>query len=206
LAERQLLVYVQALPSSIGLVKKFKDLEDAEFRLSHSSKVALSFASSLGFHEILAAGFAPVSNEAVARGATSVFSLPLCDEPARQAEFFPKEEFTHIIIGESLDWVFSGASLVGVLAHKYNLKAYIAAKETKYPERSLILVKDPGAAPEAIDVRRIKGAMEVKLDVKDVQGEVSFQTLEPVRTEMISGESAEIASSLSRKIRRFVKN
>jgi hypothetical protein len=207
LVDRQLLVYVQALPSSIGHgVRNFKDLEGAEFRLSHSSKTALSFAASLGFHEIVAAGYAPVLNEAIARGATSVASLPLCDDPVKQAQFFPEEEFTHVLIGENLDWIFSGASLLGVFAHKRNMKAVLSTHYNvgEFPRPSIILVKDPGENAGTIDVRKIKSAMEVNLNSEAIIGDVSFQTFEAAKTESISGAPSEIASSLSRKIRRFV--
>jgi hypothetical protein len=207
LAERQLLVYVQAIPSWIPRgTKKFKDLEKAEFRLSHSSKAALSLATSMGFHEIVAAGYALVLNEAIARGATSVVSLPLCDDPVKQAGFFPDENFTNVLIGENVDWVFSGASLLGVLVHERNLKGTLSTlhKDGKFPEGCVILVKDPGDATVTIEVRRIKDAMEVNPHPEEVLGDVSFSELEAVKTETISGEPAEIASALSRKIRRLV--
>ena len=81
MAER-VLVYVQAMPVVVPhSIKKFQDLGMSEFSISHSSKVALSAAKSLGFHEIVALGFPPVLQESLARGATSWVSMPLCDDP-----------------------------------------------------------------------------------------------------------------------------
>ena len=44
--------------------------------MSQSSKAAISFAKTLGSHEITAVGFSPILREALARGATSCYSVP----------------------------------------------------------------------------------------------------------------------------------
>ncbi|MGI0091926.1 MAG: hypothetical protein ACREBS_09470 [Nitrososphaerales archaeon] len=207
--DRQILVYVQALPVSIpGWARKFQDLESSEFRMSHSSRVALAFASALGFHEIVAAGFPPVLREALARGATSCMSIPLCDDPLEQASFFRKgvESFYHVIVGENPDWVFTGASLAGVLAesHKLRFQLFQEGDSLYFKESSIILVKDPGEASQNIDVRRIKSSSEKDVNHEDVLGNSTFSKQEPRKNELISGDPKEIASFLSRRIRRLV--
>ena len=126
--------------------------------MSQSSKAALAFASTLGFHEIVAVGFSPVLREALARGATSCKSVPLCDDPLEQSSFFPKEHFSHILIGENPDWVFTGSSLAGILSESRRMQFcfFKDGDSIDFPERSVILVKDSGESPSTIDIRRIR--------------------------------------------------
>jgi hypothetical protein len=121
--------------------------------MSHSSKVALSFAITLGFSEIVAAGFPPIMQEALARGASSCYSMPLCDDPIEQLSFFPTDDFSNIIVGENPDWVFSGASLCGAIIGAKGFDLAPISKEL--PPNSVMLVPDSGEETSGVDIRRI---------------------------------------------------
>ena len=210
-ADRQILVYVQALPVSVPTsARKFQDLESSEFRMSHSSKAALSFAATLGFHEIVAAGFSPILREALARGATSCMTMPLCDDPLEQSSFFPKKRdgsFSHIIIGENPEWAFTGATLAGALAEsrKSRIRLFQEGDKLEFDEGSITLVKDSGEGLRSIDVRRIKTSSETSVNPDGVLGNSSFSKLEPRRNESLTGNAKEISSLLSRRIMRIVR-
>ena len=134
--------------------------------MSQSSKAALAFASTLGFHDVVAVGFSPVLREALARGATSCISMPLCDDPLEQASFFPKDNFSHVIIGENSDWVFTGASLAGTLSESRKMRfcLFQDGDSIDFPESSIILVKDSGESTSSIDIRRIKSSLEAECE------------------------------------------
>ena len=134
--------------------------------MSQSSKAALAFGSTLGFHDVVAVGFSPVLREALARGATSCISMPLCDDPLEQASFFPKDNFSHVIIGENSDWVFTGASLAGTLSESRKMRfcLFQDGDSIDFPERSVILVKDSGESTSSIDIRRIKASFEASVN------------------------------------------
>jgi hypothetical protein len=209
LASRQILVYVQALPVSIpSSARKFQDLEKSEFRMSQSSKVAISFAKTLGFHEIMAVGFSPILREAIARGATSCYSVPLCDDPLEQASFFPKDSFSHVIIAENSDWVFSGSSLAGVLCESRKMRfcLFTEGASLDYPESSVILVKEYGDSSESVDIRRIRNAFDVTVNPEGVLGVSTLSKREAKKSEALTGDTSEIASVLSRKIRRMTRS
>lgn len=202
------MVYVQALPVSVpASAKKFQNLETCEFRMSQSSKTALSFARGLGFHEIMAVGFSPVLREAVARGATSCHSIPLCDDPLEQASFFPRERFSHIIIPENSDWIFTGSSLAGVLSEslKIPFSLFSEGKSLDYPESSIVLVKDSGVCSESVDIRRIRNSFDVTVNPEGVLGDSSLTKRETKKSESLSGDISEIASVLSRKLKRLTR-
>lgn len=208
MASRELLVYVQALPISVPTsARKFLDLEHCEFRLSQSSKGALAFASKLPFHEIVAAGFSPVLREALARGATSCRSMPLCADPLEQSSFFPKEDFSHIVIGESSDWIFTGSSLAGVLSEsrKMRFRLFEDGDSFDFPESSVILLKDSGESTSNIDLRRIKSSFEVGVNPEGLLGDCSISKREARKSESVSGEPEEIAPSLTRRIKRITR-
>jgi hypothetical protein len=204
-----LLVYVQALPVSFPVTpKKFVDLNASNFVMSHSSKTALAFASSLGFPEILAAGFSPILQEALVRGATDKAPMPLCDDPLEQASFLPEGDFSHIIIGENPDWVFSGASLSGILAQTRGIALNVITQDEKiktnnFLSNSLLLVLDSGEHLSSIDVRRIKYSTSASVQPENVLGSSMFTGVEEKRTENITGTPAEISSILSKKLRRL---
>ncbi len=203
---RQLLVYVQALPVSVpNSARKFTDLENCEFKMSHSSKAALVFAGGLGFHEIVAVGFSPVLREALARGATSCYSVPLCEDPVEQASFFPKENFSHYIIGENCDWVFSGSSLAGVLSESRKLRfcLFMDGTSLDFAESSVILVKDSGESSQSIDIRRIKRSFETSVNPEGLLGDSKLTKRETQKSEFLTGDASEIASVLTRRIRRI---
>jgi hypothetical protein len=210
---RQLLVYVQALPvfSSVpSSAKRFQDLETCEFKMSHSSKAALSFATALGFHEIVAVGFSPILRESIARGATSCRSVPLCDDPLEQASFFPRESkegnyYSHIIIGENPEWVFGGGSLAGTLceSRKMRFRLFTEGGPIDFPEDSIILVKDSGEATRAVDVRRIKSSFDVSVNPEGLLGGSTLSKREGRKGESLKGDTSEITSTLVRKLRRI---
>jgi len=206
LISRQLLIYVQALPISVPTsARQFLDLAGSEYRMSQSSKAALAFASTLGFHEIVAVGFSPVLREALARGATSCKSVPLCDDPLEQSSFFPKEHFSHILIGENPDWVFTGSSLAGVLSESRKMQFcfFKDGDSIDFPERSVILVKDSGESPSTIDIRRIKSSFEASVNPEGLLGNSTLSKREVKRGETVSGDASEISTILARRIKRM---
>ncbi len=175
-------MYVQALPVSVASsARKFQDLEGCDFKMSHSSKSALAFATTLDFHEIVAAGFSPILREAIARGATSCHSMPLCDDPLEQASFFPKEIYSNIMIGENPEWLFSGASLAGILSNsrKMHFGLFAEGESLDLPENSVILIRDSGETKKSIDVRRIKASFEVSVNPEGVLGGSTLSRREP---------------------------
>jgi hypothetical protein len=202
-------VYIQALPVSFGFSpKKFSDLQEADFIMSHTSRAALAFATSLGFPLILAVGFSPVLQEALARGATDVKAVPLCDDPLEQASFFPEEHFSHILIGENPDWVFTGASLAGVLMESRKMVLSVvplepAPDDNELSQDSIWLVRDTGEVPASLDIRRIKNSTSAEVDPENVLGSSTFAKLEEKKTENIAGAPPEISSFLLKKLRRL---
>ena len=201
-------MYVQALPTSVPpTAKNFKDIEGSDFRMSHSSRAALAFAKILDFHEIVAIGFPPILREAIARGATSYKTMPLCDDPLEQASFFPKESFSHVLIGENPEWVFTGASLAGVISEsrKLRFRLFRDGQSVDFPESSVILVKDSGESTQPVDIRRIKSSFDISLNPEGVLGGSTWVKREPKRNESLTGDNQEIASVLSRRIRRMTR-
>jgi hypothetical protein len=206
LAEKsgKVLVYVQAIPLSIpSSARKFSDLENCDFRMSHASKVALAAANRSNY-DITATGFSPILREAVARGASSVFSMPLCDDPSRQLSFFPKNErYSRIFVGESLEWIFTGASLAGLLCSKLSFQLQLFSEDVIFGEGAVILVPDSGEAVSGIDIRRIDSSMDAVVNPEGVLGEASFRKLEEVKPEILTGSTEENASIISRRLRRI---
>jgi hypothetical protein len=186
-------------------MRKFQDVEITEFRMSHSSKTALAFAKVLDFPEIVAVGFSPVLREAIARGATSCISVPLCEDPLEQASFFPKGEFSHVIVGENPEWVFTGASLAGIISESRNLRfeLFKEGDSTDFPESSVILIKDSGESALGVDIKRIKDSFEAPVNPEAVLGGSTLLKREQKKGESLTGEAKEIASTLQRKIRRL---
>ena len=71
-----------------------------------------------------------------------VIPMPLCDDPLEQVSFFPKDEFSNVLVGENPDWVFSGASLCGVIA---GTKGFDLAQVSKdFPQKSVLLFRIRG--------------------------------------------------------------
>ncbi|MDA4111096.1 MAG: hypothetical protein OK439_01050 [Thaumarchaeota archaeon] len=211
MSDRKLLVYVQALPVSISSsARKFKDIETSEFRMSHSSRAALSLAISLGFSHIVAAGFPPILQEALARGATEIFPTPLCDDPLEQVSYLPDEDFSHMIVGENPDWIFSGASICGILAESRKIVIEMGRpnpdERKVFSDGSVILVIDSGESSGTIDVRRIKYSTSSKINPEGVLGSSNISKLEERRPETIAGDATEISQAIWRKIRRIVGN
>lgn len=205
----QIFVYVQAVPIFVASsARKFQDLEDSEFEMTHSSKNALSFASSLGAAEIVAVGYPPILREAILRGATRFKAVPLCDDPLQQLSFFPQEDAAdHIIVGENFGWVFTGASLAGTMAQR-RTKDLIVCNRGDSPELrkgSVILVRDSGESAGSIDVRRVKNASEASIDPEGVLGSSTLLKQESGKTEFIGGEPSEVATALTRKLKRLTR-
>lgn len=176
--------------------------------MSHSSEVALGFTSQRGDVELVAAGFPPILREAVARGATSTFSMPLCDDPLEQLSFFPREDrFSTVLVGENPDWVFSGASLAGLISVRmgYNLRVSSGPRGLLQPN-CVILALDSGEEVSNIDVRRIILATADHANPEGVLGNSSFRKLDETKPEILTGSPAEMASVISRRLRRITRD
>jgi hypothetical protein len=204
-ANQRILVYVQALPAFIpGSAKKFSDLETAEFRMSHSSKAALAYASKYS-QEILAVGFSPILREAVARGATDIFPMPLCDDPLQQSSLFPKEKFSAVIVGENPDWIFSGMSLAGLLSSKLHFRVQVSSETASVSRDSVVVVLDSGEAVSSIDIRRIELSQGIPAHPEGMLGSTVLRRLEESKTETLTGTPKETSSAISRRLRRITK-
>ncbi len=206
--KQRILVYVQAIPASVSTsAKRFTDLESSDFKMSHSSKAALAFASTHTLGEVVAAGFPPILREAVARGASATFSMPLCDDPLKQLDFFPKEgKFSSIVVGENQDWVFSGASLCGLISAKLGFGLYVSRTSSQIEENTVVLVLDSGEETGNVDVRRIVQATTTMANPEGVLGDSSFRKLEETKPEIQTGAAQEVSSVISRRLRRITRS
>lgn len=174
--------------------------------MSHSSKAALALASSFST-DIIAVGFSPILLEAIARGASDVFSVPLCDDPLVQLSFFPKEErFSNMIIGESPDWIFSGASMCGLISAKLGMNLRVYPGSGAVDSNYVTLVLDSGEEVSPIDIRRITSSLEVPVNPEGVLGNSGLKKLEERESEFLKGSSEEIAATISRRLRRITKS
>lgn len=204
---QKILVYVQAVPISIqSNVRNFSDLSSSRFRMAHSSKAALNRAKSLS-EEVVAMGHSSILREAIARGATQVFSLPLCDDPLNQAESMKEllqDSNSVVIIGDNLDGPFSGAALCGALSLVSD-RNLLFDSDPKGGEASIVLSKDDGIEAFNIDIRRIEEASSKKIQDSSVIGKSALEKIKPNEsTEQPREESSEeIASAISRKLRRL---
>ena len=204
-ASKKILVYVQALPSFIpSSARKFSDLETADFRMSHSSKAALALAAKYS-RKIVAAGFSPILREAVARGASDIFPMPLCDDPLQQVSFFPKKSYSGVFVGENPDWLFSGMSLAGLIASKWDFGIQVSSQGQISVDDSVTIVEDSGEVVPNIDIRRIELAQEATSHPEGVLGEASIRRLEETKTESLSGFPDETSSVISRRLRRITR-
>jgi len=175
--------------------------------MSHSSKSAIAFAAKHSSGVIVAAGFSPILREAVARGASSTFSMPLCDDPLEQYTFLPGDQkFSNIVVGENPDWIFSGASLCGVIATKLGYKFCLSKNAESVEPHSVVLVLDSVEESSEIDIRRIALSMEAPANPEGVLGDSSFKKMEEVKPEMISGTLEELSSVISRRLRRITRS
>jgi hypothetical protein len=199
------LVYVQALPVSIPpSARKFSDLESCEFEMSHASKLALAVASELS-SKVTAAGFSPILRESIARGAASIHSMPLCDDPLMQFSFFPKEEYSQFLIGENPDWVFSGASLAGVISAKtwYKIKAY--NKTSEISSNEVLIISDLVTEAPAIDIRRIDRSMNATVNPEGVLGRMLLRKMEEAKPEILTGSIEDSTAVIARRLRRIAR-
>lgn len=205
----QILVYVQAIPTAVSSsAKKFEDLQDSQFKMTHSSKKALSFASALGASEVIAIGYPQILRDAIMRGATRFKAVPLCEDPLQQLSFFPQEATTdHIIIGENPEWIFTGASLAGAVSQKIAKRLVVCntCDPLDLSSGSVILVRDSGTSAGSINIRRVKKASEASIYPEGVLGSSTLLRQESGKTEVVSGQPSEVASALSRKLRRLTR-
>ena len=205
----KVLVYVQAIPvsSSSGESSREKSFVEyfqnsAEFTMTHSSKVALEKAQLLGTSDVTAIGYSPILHEAMARGASAGISVPACDTPYRQARTFPQGNF-EILIGENGDGLFNGASLAGALVamHGYVFRMW-GEEKPEYLENSVVLVKDLLQPTPGIDIRRVKRASEARFEAEAVDGNSRILSIPSARNEILSGNSKDLSSALSKRLRR----
>ncbi len=73
------------------------------------------------------------------------------------------------------------------------------------PEGSVILVKASGETSQGMDVRKINGAFETTVNPEGVLGASRFSKKEAKRSESLSGDPSEIASILTRRIKRMTR-
>ena len=212
ITEKQLGVYVQALPVSLSnpsSTKKFEEqFKDSDFVLSHSSKIALKVAKSLGYHEVCAFGHSSILHEALARGATSAYSVPLFVNVVDQARSIPRDHFSSIVLPENLDGPFTGASLAGALISLYGLSFALWDGANRHPESRVILVKDIDSS-DSIDVRRISQAVATKVETSTVigQDDVATSSMQGgARHEELTGSMEEISGTIAKRLRRLVAN
>jgi len=210
---RRVGVYVQALPVSLSdpasKERNFAEqFQDANFELSHSSKVALDVARKLGVHDVCAFGHHSVLFEALARGATSIVSLPLHYNPSEQARSIPRDGFSTLVIPENCDGPFSGAALAGAVAMLHNLPLVLIdipdSVSRTLPKDSILLVKDL-VRSDSIDIRRINPALDVHIEPLPVIGraEVTFKADEK-KHEELKGDARELSASIAKRLRRLV--
>ena len=207
---RSVLVYVQATPVSIPpSARKFTDLESSEFKMSHSSKMALAVACRLGLSDVTAIGFSPILREAIARGASKVHATPLCDNPQNQLSFFPKTEFDLTVIGENPDWIFSGASLAGLISARNDIgvRAYSSNHPVDFEKGSaVILVPDNGMEEvPPVNIRRIDRSMEVNVNPEGLLGDSLLRKLDETKPEVLSGSPDESAGVVVRRLKRITR-
>ncbi len=207
----QVLVYVQAVPTSIPRsAKRFGNIELSEFRMTHSSKVALVRASQIKDSGVVAIGYAAVLNEALARGATSAISVPLCDNPVEQAKFFPQEKSNLILIGENPDGIFSGAALAGALSALRNIPVHANypghdAHQIDSQKESILIVNDDGKSLGNVDISRIRKSAESVFNIAGILGRTELMSAEPQSAKQpFKGEPKEIASMILKRLRRHI--
>jgi hypothetical protein len=208
---RKLLVYVQAVPISIqSNVKSFSDLSNARFKMAHSSKLALDRAKQLSEGEIVAVGHSSILPEAIARGATRVIPVPLCEDPLKQAESikeFLQDSNSSVLIGENLDGPFTGAALCGALSPVSDQNLFFDSNsKNDLTASSIVLLRDNGIEAFHIDIRRIEQAASKRIEDSPMVGRSSIEkikTKEPPEQQPREESSEEIASLISRKLRRF---
>jgi hypothetical protein len=207
----KVLVYVQAVPISVSdKARSFKDFASGDFRMSHSSQLALDRALKIS-NDAVALGHSSILCEALARGAKQASSVPLCDDPVIQAESFrddirKSESAPLVIVGENLDGPFTGAAFCGALSQIYDLSFSIDDLGIHAPLKKgcVVLVKDPGSEVFNIDIRTINYATARKFDDAKIFGESMIERMQRQTIEVSSEQSPkEIALMISRKLNRF---
>jgi hypothetical protein len=209
----EVFVYVQAVPLWIpSSIAKFSELSSADFQMTHSSKAALACAlrvSNLTGCKIVALGLAPILGEAIARGASSSISVPLCENSRDQADSLPREGWHYFLVGENRDGFFSGASLVGAMKGEGAIHVTEGLRDeekiAKLPHGSRIIVRDDGSSLPPVDVRRIRFSEQNKFEAS-ITSSLDGIIRKKRRAESQSttfGSPEELAVSISRKLRKY---
>ena len=196
------LVYVQAVPSALhDSQKNFSELNES-FRMVHSSQALLSKMVSMN-EEIVAVGYSQILLEALARGASSSISLPLCDDPFVQAESMKEilKDKVRIFVGENLDGPFSGGALCGAISSLYDLSFGIA-DDPKQASDLVVLVRDNGIGSFNLDVRNIESASKKPIAKSNLIG-TSVLRRETRSRSLESHNEKETADLIARKLRRL---
>ncbi|HZW55227.1 MAG TPA: hypothetical protein VFF30_02975 [Nitrososphaerales archaeon] len=213
----RVLVYVQALPTSVEVDLSGRNSEpnfercfkNSDFVMAHSSKLAISKALELSGAEVVAVGFTPILREALVQGASSAIPVPLCSDPIDQSASFPQEAQSQILIGECLDGFFTGASFAGVLALRlgFSLEVWDGDSLAEHRPSNVTLVKDNCGRPKMPDIRRIRMAVSHSFTSQGISGKfrVSKKEQRDERkrsSEVLIGNLEEQSVALRKRLRR----
>lgn len=208
--KKGILVYAQAVPVIFpSAARTFSDLSSSQFRMTHSSKTVLAVAQNIAKdNEIVAAGFHSILQEALARGASKVVSLPLCSDPLEQVNSLSgMQGYDLFLIGENPDGPFSGAALCGALSELWNSDLEIIDCKSSPSGRrgTIVLVRDDISDTPTIDIRRIKAASDQVVPVSATVGNLSLTRPEQsFKSELVVYDSPrDAASAISRRLRRL---
>ncbi|MHB1907258.1 MAG: hypothetical protein ACYCQJ_00140 [Nitrososphaerales archaeon] len=197
-----ILAYVQAVPSAIhDSQKNFSELNE-RLRMVHSSQALLARMVSMD-EEIVAVGYSQILLEALARGASSGISLPLCDDPLVQAESMREilKSKIRIFVGENLDGPFSGAALCGAISSLYDLSLGVV-DDPKQSSDLVVLVRDNGIGAFNLDVRNIEPASKKPIGRSNLIG-TSVLRKETRSRSLESHNEKETSDIIARKLRRL---
>ena len=205
-----ILVYAQAVPVIYpSAARAFSDLSSSQFRMTHSSKTTLAAAQNIAKGtEIVVAGFHSILQEALARGASEVISVPLCSDPLEQAKSLSEMQgYELFLVGENPDGPFSGAALCGALSALWNSDLEIIDGKSASSGRrgKIVLVRDDVSDTPTIDVRRIKAASDQVVPVSAIIGNLSLTRPEQSsKSELVVYDSPrDVALAISRRLRRL---
>jgi hypothetical protein len=208
-------VYVQAVPSSVPTsTRGLSELSAADLRMAHSSKLALKRAMEWS-DNITALGHSSILREALARGASDGLSVPLYDDPLKQAESMREilivtGESSAVFVGENLEGPFSGASLCGALSAICKRNLYFGPDSDISEEQlshAILLLRDPGNEAFNIDIRRIDAASKRDFESKGILGNSTVERIARQATnKFLTSETPEqLASVITRKLRRLAE-
>jgi len=207
--KENVLVYVQAVPVAIPRsARTFEDLEQADFQLTHSSKVALAWAAQIPDSEITATGYAPILNEALARGAANAIPVPLCVSVTDQARLLPTGEWLLVVLGENPEGPFEGITFAGTVAEMRNVPCLIKERSWNYdvsgcPPGSILVLRDDGLVAGRIDVRRIVQSSKAEFEDKKIIGSAQLKIQDQRTNKPLTGEPQELAETILKRLNRF---